>query len=535
MVWSDHSSVMNHGHLLLMISSPYDPAFHYTSTEMEARTGNKVDVQMLVEQPHVYILGRCSDTVVDQLCYTPYRLEDLHQMTQPLKNDRCVVDVMRFYHGDHPAISVEVGQQEGGHYACTGCSLHSALWTDVVACFRAGGLTIQQRLDKVLAGPAGRKRRNGGIHPFKKLTLDELAAECAARQLPVDHGQRLTKKRLQALLTEDLKGIQRVPALMFTCQNKDLETVNLTRYEALPSEPLHDIKEHIKNIVEELPKHLNEEETKAFDEVIETVLKSKDKQRGCDYRLCSIILAINLGRCARISIQKLLYTLAEMTGLIYDDAENRTPRYILRLHNVTFMHSMVYQKVFKKPLKLTVRKAFGIYWHSITSHIPLVARIISPSSTHTENEERFFNSINSISRTTSNGQPEHIIPNSILRLQAENSMKTEPLPLATQQSVISKYAANLPDFSNTFIPEDMLESEIYQAHLERISDFLLPGENVWWHTDEESREVVFHDSRGEPDWHPDGPPLKGQYDLFSIAIFLLKSCLLGTKGVLDRK
>lgn len=149
MVWADHSSIMNHGHILLMICCIWDPAFHYTSTEMESRTGNKLDVQMLVEKPHVYILGRCADTVVDQLCYIPYRVEDLQQMKLPLQEDPTVVDVMRFFHGDHPAISVEVGQQEGGHYACTGCPLHSALWSDLVACFRSSGLTFQQRLDKV--------------------------------------------------------------------------------------------------------------------------------------------------------------------------------------------------------------------------------------------------------------------------------------------------------------------------------------------------------------------------------------------------
>ena len=45
----------------------------------------------------------------------------------------------------------------------------------------------------------------------------------------------------------------------------------------------------------------------------------------------------------------------------------------------------------------------------------------------------------------------------------------------------------------------------YQAHLERISDFLLPGEGVWWSRD--LRGVVFHDGEGETDYRSEGPTL----------------------------
>ena len=31
MIWSDHSSVMNHGHILLTVNTIYDPAFCHTS------------------------------------------------------------------------------------------------------------------------------------------------------------------------------------------------------------------------------------------------------------------------------------------------------------------------------------------------------------------------------------------------------------------------------------------------------------------------------------------------------------------------
>ena len=44
-------------------------------------------------------------------------------------------------------------------------------------------------------------------------------------------------------------------------------------YEVLPSEPLHDIKEHIANVLTELPSHLENEEKNAFQDIIECSLE----------------------------------------------------------------------------------------------------------------------------------------------------------------------------------------------------------------------------------------------------------------------
>ena len=63
-------------------------------------------------------------------------------------------------------------------------------------------------------------------------------------------------------------------------------------YEALPTEPFHDVKEHIANVLTELPSHLEKEETKkAFLDIIECSFAGKEKLRGCDYRLAAVIVA----------------------------------------------------------------------------------------------------------------------------------------------------------------------------------------------------------------------------------------------------
>ena len=130
---------------------------------------------------------------------------------------------------------------------------------------------------------------------------------------------------------------------------------------------------------------------------------------------------------------------------------------------------------------------------------PLTSRLISVSSVDTE-EEREFSTTNSISKSTSNGHPEHIIPNSIIRIPAERSFRSKNSAFVAQQSKIGKFANNLPDFNDTIISDELLATELYQVHLEQISDFLLCGRRVWWHANEESKEIVFPDSKGQPEF-----------------------------------
>ena len=501
MIWSDHSSIMNHGHILLTANAIYDPVFYYTSVELHGK-----DVQDLVEKPHIYIMARCRDTTEDQLMYSETRLEDARQLDIQLlsRQNARIKDVCRFFHGDHPSQEVEAGEQIGGGYGCCGCTGASANYINHVGSLRAPHISLEDRRKKVLEGPAGRDRRNGGVHPFKTMSKEDLVRECKGRHLPTDG---LLKPALETQLKEDLKGIQRVPALSFPAQTTSMKELNLGSYEVVPVEPLHDLKEHINNILKELPKHLNDAESTLFEEALEAVLSTKEKLRGSDYRLCCVVLALHLGSNCRLSIKRLLNTLAELCELLYAPADKRTPRFILRLHNVAFSHVIAVRKVIQIPQVLTYRKMFGIYYHSITCHAPLTSRLISLSSVDTEEEEREFSTINSISKSTSNGHPEHIIPNSIIRVQAERSFRSKKSAFVDQQSKIGKFANNLPDLPDTIISDELLATELYQVHLEQISDFLLCGRGVWWHANEESKEIIFHDGKGQPEFRAEGPPM----------------------------
>ena len=225
MVWGDGSTILNHGHLLYLIKCVYDPAFDYTSTEMKAKGHGDLDVPALVEKPHIYILGRCSAKEVEQLAYIDTRRECLDQLPNNLQTSKGtpVMDVMRFFHGDGPEQQFESGEQRGGNNGCSGCSGDSRRYCDLVYSFRSPHLSLADRCRIVRAGPAGRRKRNGGIRPFKDMTVVELRAECLARGLS-DEG---LKKELQQNLKDHLKGIQRVPALLVNDQDKSMEEIHL--------------------------------------------------------------------------------------------------------------------------------------------------------------------------------------------------------------------------------------------------------------------------------------------------------------------
>ena len=114
---------------------------------------------------------------------------------------------------------------------------------------------------QVLQGPAGVKRRNGGIQPFANMKKEELINECHYRGLPAGD---ILKPELEKNLKEHLAGTVRVPAMVFNNQNSSLADLNLAVYEVAPSESLHDLKGHIKNLWDELPSHLTPEEKKTL-------------------------------------------------------------------------------------------------------------------------------------------------------------------------------------------------------------------------------------------------------------------------------
>ena len=154
-----------------------------------------------------------------------------------------------------------------------------------------------------------------------------------------------------------------------------------------------------------------------------------------------------------------------------------------------------------------MRKFYGTYLHDLTTHAPIQLRIVSGHSSNAEEEECTFNTVKFITNTTSSYHPGHIISIIFIRLQAEEQLGRSEYSVEKQQSVVSRLAHSLPLQRNTRIPKTLIKkhSSKWQAHLERISDFLLPGEGVWWSQDEDF--VEFFDASGEASFREEGPTL----------------------------
>ena len=171
---------------------------------------------------------------------------------------------------------------------------------------------------------------------------------------------------MEKLAAEELKGKQCVPALV---HHNIEEFQNLQRYEVLPMEGLHTIAGHIKNIYQEIQYHLDKDEKLTFIRAMEASFAGKEAKRACDYRL-------SLVEISKMAIEKNLFkkyhrlflSLVEIQEIFYTAEYNRTPKKILRLFNLTFMHIMEMKKFFSKPKHLTIRKLHGQYYHALTVH-----------------------------------------------------------------------------------------------------------------------------------------------------------------------
>ena len=72
--------------------------------------------------------------------------------------------------------------------------------------------------------------------------------------------------------------------------NKTFKFYQTGMYKVLPTEPLHDVKEHISNIITEIVAHLTSEEKKLCQDTLSLDSGTRDQLRGSDYREILIVL-----------------------------------------------------------------------------------------------------------------------------------------------------------------------------------------------------------------------------------------------------
>ena len=239
---------------------------------------------------------------------------------------------------------------------------------------------------------------------------------------------------------------------------------------------------HIKNLLQELPHHITDTDTLIKLKEILAIQFSKDNIRGVDFQKTLIFVTIAFYPIATREVRLLLVTLCEMIEIYYAQEEARSPKMILRLHNLCWRHGILCRRVLTPPKTLTSRKLFGLYFHSCMAHSAQLLRVASHrSTTHAEMFEPLFEKLSDITTKTWSKRIEDLSKNAILHLQGEKSNPGSQYILKDGRE-ISKMAKSLPKLENTILLKSNLEKYAghWAAHLKLIADFLKPGEGVWW-------------------------------------------------------
>lgn len=126
------------------------------------------------------------------------------------------------------------------------------------------------------------------------------------------------------------------------------------------------------------------------------------------------------------------------------------------------------------------------------------------SSRFVEAHERMFGQMKQITKATSNYHPNNVITNALICMHEEGKVTG----IDTQESEVGKIAQTLGRKKNSVIPQSWCNSNSsqYQAHLEQIGDYLVPGPGIWWQ--ETSNGFEFFDGDDSDDHHKEGPSLQ---------------------------
>ncbi|CAH1248619.1 Hypp8311 [Branchiostoma lanceolatum] len=510
--WEDGACLANHGYILYLVSALYDPAIYLTSAEYFDKHKVKLNVQNEVERPELYLIARCGASDEEQLMYAETRRDDLPSLSEPVQttDGREYADILRFFKGDHPARQFEFGAQRSGHYSCT-CPIDKRTTSDFWKCCHVDNVlsNITDRQAFIMEGPVTSHKATQTVpDPFAKMTKDEMADELTYRgTVTYTDAEGMTKKDLNVQMKHTLHGVKRIPTLLYQSPNASVEELNIQHLEEPGSEAMHDLCNHAKNLLEEIPSRVSTHVAGIVKRVNNLVLNSKDTVRAADMRYAVLVLLQELKQDRETSgeLVKLINTLADMQRICYAAAEDRSMINVFRLTNVSFLHYLMIKECLPgEPSSISSRKLWGQYIHSLRDHVPINYRVVAISSIMAENEERQFSLLKRITKSSASySKPGHIITNILVRTHFQDKAPTSSDK--HQQNKISK-AGKVISSERTTIPIKLLRKypREAQTHCERIPDFLLPGYGVYWHI--EGEEVVFHDGPNDKP-NSDGPKL----------------------------
>ena len=219
---------------------------------------------------------------------------------------------------------------------------------------------------------------------------------------------------------------------------------------------------------------MNKSERVIFERGLKAIFSEKQVKRGADYRKALVEMAVYTSGRIENRFSIILRTLSEIQQIFYSN--ERSPTLIFRLYNLTFLHAITMVDVFTETKSLSNRKLFGLYFHALVCHSPQQFRVMCLPSSNAEDEERMFNFLKTISTLTSNHHPDNVLSNAFIRMQVRGQYNDDRKATCKRKkhSIITKTGERLSPPVETTIPYNYIKKNpnIWQAHLERISDFL---------------------------------------------------------------
>jgi hypothetical protein len=147
-------------------------------------------------------------------------------------------------------------------------------------------LTDRQKL--ILEGAiAHHKTLEGDNKPLHQMKKAELQKELNSRK--IYEGEMLDN--MKKLLTDELHGVQRVPALLYTNPLAILASIHCDKYEMCHLSHCMMLG-NTENVLIELPMHVSPDKATIINETIDLCLGDKETKRCFDYR-CALIMVTN--------------------------------------------------------------------------------------------------------------------------------------------------------------------------------------------------------------------------------------------------
>ena len=157
----------------------------------------------------------------------------------------------------------------------------------------------------------------------------------------------------------------------------------------------------------------------------------------------------------------------------------------MRLISTSFLHVLFLKINIEGNVKsATERKFSGIYYHNLIRHSCEQYQVFSGRSANTEKEEATFNTLKTFTNLTSNHDPQNVIFNSLVRLQAKEILAAGENEYDKNEIFSSSYQPIKSSFSNTLILLNWIKTypSSYQVMSELLANLLIADKKCWKET-----------------------------------------------------